>query len=86
MTYYLDGEDKIIQRRFYIYPGLKKILFFTGEYNGEGRPIFNNEKGTREYMRHHLTVRLKRLTKEDIKDIIKKSKDKINWLEKGLKD
>jgi hypothetical protein len=91
MKEYKDNNNKKLRKGFYKYYGQETIFYFTGNYTKKGFPIIENEfqVNPETYFPERLTNPTKdlyRLTKKFIKEKIKKSKEKINWLEKGLQN
>jgi hypothetical protein len=86
MVRYLDNKKKEIQKGFYRDLEDKELLFFTGEYDYDGLPIFDNESHTTRYLPSCLIRKLSRVDKKEIKIILKNLEEKANWLEEKLNE
>jgi len=84
----LDGERKKLEIGFYKNVKDNTLLYFTGRYNEQEAPIFENEekRGEEYFIYGHITGDLFKLNKKDINAEIKKSKEKRSWIEEKLKE
>ncbi|MDP2672401.1 MAG: hypothetical protein Q8O84_01150 [Nanoarchaeota archaeon] len=86
MVEYLDKNNKKIEKGFYKIEDVKELFYFTGNYDEKELPIFDSEDDATTFLPAYLTKRLNKVDKRKIEDIIKESKNKINWLEKLLEE
>lgn len=83
MEDYIDSKGKRIEKGFYEYAGI--VWYFAGKYI-RGIPMFDNETSMDiPILSSNLAKKFNRLTEEKVKEIIKKTKGKINFLEEKLK-
>jgi hypothetical protein len=87
MTKYLDKNDEIIKEGFYIQKELNALFYFTGKYDIEEFPIFKVEGDSKKRysLYQNLVQQLLRVDGEKLKEEIKKSKEKEDWIKQKLK-
>jgi len=88
MVEYLDNEGNRLEKGFYFFEKFSDLYYFSDKYNSNGFPIFEHVKriGKKINLQAYLTRRLNKLNKKQIENIIKESKNKINWLEQKLEE
>lgn len=82
MVKYLDKEGKNIERGFYASP----LWYFTGNYDDNGKPIFEDGYGRVIAYDKDITISIIRLNPEEMKKVIEEEKNRISWIEKKLKE
>lgn len=86
MVRYLDVERMKLEEGFYKNINDNSLLYFTGRYNNQEAPIFENGKSKEDYFMYGPEIgSLIRINKRDVEKISKKLKEKVSWIEEKLK-
>jgi hypothetical protein len=95
MKEYIDeNNEKLVRGGFYISLSCtKELVYFTGDYNKKGLPIFENgaywgdhEVGEKRALDSYSVRRLYHISKQEAMKTLKELKKQTSWLEKKLKE
>lgn len=87
MVRYLDVERMKLEEGFYKNINDNSLLYFTGRYNTQEAPIFENGKSKEDYFIYGPEIgSLIRLKKREVEKIAEKLNEKVSWIEEKLRD